>query len=837
MKRPLNALTIRIYERYSTTLVADPGNWLEGATIESFSSVFPGGLYANASIYVPMKITSPYLWKIGNRVTIQNGLAIVWEGELTFIGRHVGQGTEQGVSLECAGSWGTLLDKRTWDKRWADTRLDEAIWRWDTSATATARDIISLDRDVRLRLTPNNEQFNQDVLAALTYTMPTGETIKRVTLNRALQEVFLTQPKCVLTATDGFVPAGKVKHFDEPSTYVDMDNTIDGNTGTSDTVTLSADDRLYIGFNKPFYRVRFDLGATINATATSVGMQAWDGSAWTEVTNLQDNTNSSGTFRVDGTMVYAVDTWVETEVDGYTAFWVRVDPALTLTAVQFLEIEIEDFASATFTDLTNTYDGYTTTTSTISFNASHRMYIKVRDEINCGFLRFDFGGTVNANGSTLSAEYWRGEYVTPGGIDAVAQWVPITITDGTDSAGATFAQDGDVTFVTPGDWAEVTVDNKRGLWLRLSVLYTLTSNVVINEIWTGKTQTWELRLRDRTGAANIWTVTASGTGSQDDTLGTPRQALSLEYLPRVQQIGESNGTVYGQISAPVVYSETGDITLTEIAKDCRAEVTELNSDEGYIATNALSLVPFFTVGPETIASILARAAAYGDGSYNSWYVRLLGSDKASVPDGKPVLEVAQYPVLTDYDYAVRFAEVDGGVDIVQDGSGVINWVSLIYQDEENNREIIITPDDDANLKDTTSITTYGERHLPQPFNVGVSTSANAISIGRKILAKLKDPLYLVTSPIVVKDFIRTKGGGIVPACEIQAGKRIKGEDFLEDLAGVSGAGLTMIINATTYNDQAKTCSISLGQLPDSLALYFAQMELNQRPKGVRTPTR
>lgn len=225
-----------------------------------------------------------------------------------------------------------------------------------------------------------------------------------------------------------------------------------------------------------------------------------------------------------------------------------------------------------------------------------------------------------------------------------------------------------------------------------------------------------------------------------------------------------------------------------------------------------------------MASILMRAASYGDGSYNSWAPYLVESDLATTPDGKPVLALTQYPALTSYDYAVRLDDpnLTGELTVVYDLESVRNWITVSYRDELNNRDVILTPDDDANLKDATSITAYGQRETPQPLDAGTTSAASAKNLARRYLAAYKTPRFYVSVPITVKGYIRGPKGKRVPASQIRAGMRIKIENYLTDLASVSGAGLTFIITQTEYDDDAQTCSISTG-VPDDLAVFLAQL--------------
>lgn len=88
-------------------------------------------------------------------------------------------------------------------------------------------------------------------------------------------------------------------------------------------------------------------------------------------------------------------------------------------------------------------------------------------------IRVDMGSNVNDQAATLSAEYSKGS----------SSWESLTISDGTASSGKPFAQDGDITFTTPSDWATDTVDSQAGLyWVRFAVSATLAAAVDLNEV-------------------------------------------------------------------------------------------------------------------------------------------------------------------------------------------------------------------------------------------------------------------------------------------------------------------------------------------------------------------
>lgn len=331
-------------------------------------------------------------------------------------------------------------------------------------------------------------------------------------------------------------------------------------------------------------------------------------------------------------------------------------------------------------------------------------------------------------------------------------------------------------------------------------------------------QSWEMVLYDVTAAADIAassiTDDATPTGSHDITLATPRQAIELRVYSRANQVADLNKHVHAQWDALTVYSETGAINLTEIAKDVRAHVTELSASETLIASNTFSIVPFISE-IDTLADILINAAGYGDPSFNPWAVGIRGSWLGQ--DNKPLLFAEQQPALTDYDYIIRQDATNLGAPFraSQDHSAIRNYIIVGYN-TESGRTVYTTPDDDANLKDTTSIASYGERH--EILSIDTTDSTKAVNWGRRFLAARKDPQWRVSGGIRIAGYVLGKFGGRVPSSEIQAGKRIKIANYLNDL---SGNGLTFLITGTDYDDESEVNTLTVGQ-PDMLAPYLAR---------------
>ncbi|NJN55858.1 MAG: hypothetical protein HC804_14610 [Anaerolineae bacterium] len=250
----------------------------------------------------------------------------------------------------------------------------------------------------------------------------------------------------------------------------------------------------------------------------------------------------------------------------------------------------------------------------------------------------------------------------------------------------------------------------------------------------------------------------------------------------------------------------------------------LNSTEVYLndAGNPLPLEPFFTIGSGELGFYFEPATAFGDDDQNEWRVHVRPSEDAPTPNGRPVLALSQFDALTTVSYRVAVEELEAPVELIQDFGTLVNWVTVQYQNELG-RAVFITPDNSPTLKDDTSIAAWGEFHLERPLNIGAAADVTATELGARYLAAHKDPKFIVSGPLRVKGFIRGANNEPIPVSRIKAGGNIQIEDFLDDIAQVSGAGMTFRISRVAYNDATETAEIYTGLVPDAIEILLAQM--------------
>ena len=175
-----NKLTIEVYSSGTTRVTG--ADDLALAEQISFDTFYPGGLFGAASFFVPRDPTASWQVKMGQRMVLRNGQTLCWEGTITAIGFLTGKTPVQGCWVEACGFWGEVLGVRTWQKWWADDRITAAAWEWQASGANIREDWGDLDRDNRLRFTPKAVAWTSGKKIGAQYSMPFGETVKRVVM-------------------------------------------------------------------------------------------------------------------------------------------------------------------------------------------------------------------------------------------------------------------------------------------------------------------------------------------------------------------------------------------------------------------------------------------------------------------------------------------------------------------------------------------------------------------------------------------------------------------------------------------------------------------------------
>lgn len=342
-------------------------------------------------------------------------------------------------------------------------------------------------------------------------------------------------------------------------------------------------------------------------------------------------------------------------------------------------------------------------------------------------------------------------------------------------------------------------------------------------------QNWTFQLQLLSDASFSFSVSATGTTTSDSTFANPSQIMFLELVSGATQTpSPSDGTYFGELNSSstafMVYSETGSINAREVAQDIAAMYSEISTNYDRIDSSlTVSVEPFITDGKEIAASVLSRICSYGTSAYKPIGYAVWGSQEVS--DGKPQLVVEPYPEISSYDYIIDAGNplLIAPIEIVREVAGVVNWVTVRWLDGSG-FEHVISPDDDATLKDLDSIAMYGKREGESDLSIGLGTQTLAIQAGRALLSRKKNPMPYVSSPIRVYESLRSSAGGEVPVSEVRAGQRIKLVNIADDVLNSSGSGATFVITETLYSDDDQTLTISCG-VPDDLATVISSVRV------------
>ena len=138
----------------------------------------------------------------------------------------------------------------------------------------------------------------------------------------------------------------QIKHNNDPAGA----NTFTDKTPAF-TLTLTADDFLYIGDADPFETVTLNLGATVNAVEAALTLEYWNGAAWQDIDMVDGTATTGKPWKQDGAITFErLLNWATCAVDGDTMYWVRIQPDHDLTATI-------DFTTVTITHIVPTDTG------------------------------------------------------------------------------------------------------------------------------------------------------------------------------------------------------------------------------------------------------------------------------------------------------------------------------------------------------------------------------------------------------------------------------------------------------------------------------------------------
>lgn len=222
-----------------------------------YTTQYPGGLCGRAAFFLALDPRGANFIKGGYRLEIYDGLLLVWEGEIDDLEDYLQMG-KAGLLVTCTGLWGAQLSRRFLDKRWVDTRLDQDTWVWNTSNAGAEK--CTLDRYNRINFIPKGVTWTSGQYAAVRYTMPTSQTVKRLVYNYALAEGGQAWELSVWRSTDG-------------SSFTQM-TSLSGetyNTGTTTVITASGTGTIDVELATPSQYLELRFYARASQTPTEDG--------------------------------------------------------------------------------------------------------------------------------------------------------------------------------------------------------------------------------------------------------------------------------------------------------------------------------------------------------------------------------------------------------------------------------------------------------------------------------------------------------------------------------------------------------------------------------------
>ncbi len=210
-------------------------------------------------------------------------------------------------------------------------------------------------------------------------------------------------------------------------------------------------------------------------------------------------------------------------------------------------------------------------------------------------------GNTNSNASVMSGYYYNG-----------SAWADASITDGTASGGAALAQDGNVTWSLPSDWAMTTVYGTEAYWIRFQVSAALDASVTIRELALLQRDTNRgygyayvpVNVPFGSEDGGLEAVVASGTGTLD---------VSWSYGGAVEMNGVASVTVGTEPSGTGAYTTPTHSAPT--AGVASGAMLAANTDRLYaLFVNDSDATVYLALGTAAVLNTGIRLNASG-GSY------------------------------------------------------------------------------------------------------------------------------------------------------------------------------------------------------------------------------
>lgn len=178
-------LRLAVYDR-SGAEIPDVRDILSTFAGLEYTTGYPGGRSLTAQFDLPSDLVLANFIESAYQLRILSGTKIVWQGEIMPLRYRY---NPPGLTVQAIGYWGSVLRRRTINKPWADTRISDDVWVWQTGTTGNGDVKTFLSRENKvLKFVPKAEAFANNDYAAVRYTAPTGQTVKKVSYTYELAE-------------------------------------------------------------------------------------------------------------------------------------------------------------------------------------------------------------------------------------------------------------------------------------------------------------------------------------------------------------------------------------------------------------------------------------------------------------------------------------------------------------------------------------------------------------------------------------------------------------------------------------------------------------------------
>lgn len=174
---------IYIYDR-SNNIVNDPDESVRYATGLTCETLWPGG-YGRGSFTVRRDIAASWLVKMAYEMIVRDGQRIIYQGRLGNLERRLSSNDSKIVIP--AHGYKAVLEERNMRKRWVDIAATDRLEWGQTGAIQERFVAVKRDKHLNVKMVSDDTSLLDTDRYWEEYTLPAGETVKRVRFNYRFQ--------------------------------------------------------------------------------------------------------------------------------------------------------------------------------------------------------------------------------------------------------------------------------------------------------------------------------------------------------------------------------------------------------------------------------------------------------------------------------------------------------------------------------------------------------------------------------------------------------------------------------------------------------------------------